>query len=419
MQRLTIELFVAHEYRPNASGHDPEAFRFSVRSAVQEIEVRHRVSINPRFATGDEHIGSPLSNAITSLLSEAHLGIVELSTYNPNVMYEYGFLSGQGKVSKVFQRENHSNSNNHTLPANIAGILRYTYKDYDELRVQVVKALEAEIDRVGKSIARSQAVQSIYDIWFPRKASDIYIVAGREQEAAPNLERSDENQTLLNRCCDKDALLQVYAFLHRHYVDSTLHILTDREFKRHMYAHNTVILGGPGAAKTGTIERPDGNSVCRDFQKELQSSIKYSSDGKRMQIYRSGVHKGPTKILKSLKKDGNTIQDWGCFAACQNPNNPNNRVVMIHGLHTFGVAGAAIAFADSDDGLRNLNMASSTTSESPQSFETFFAVDIDMSGKPRCPKVLQNDFFSLSIDKTHKTASAMPNSNPGSNNGDL
>jgi hypothetical protein len=51
------------------------------------------------------------------------------------------------------------------------------------------------------------------------------------------------------------------------------------------------------------------------------------------------------------------VEDWGCFARFINPFNPEARVTVVHGIHTYGVLGAARLFSDHPAAEPNLRLA--------------------------------------------------------------
>ena len=73
--------------------------------------------------------------------------------------------------------------------------------------------------------------------------------------------------------------------------------------------------------------------------------------------------------------DGNMSVDYGYFGRFPNPLNPKSRVVIVHGIHTFGVLGAVLSFSDrnrSENTVRNLVRKIGST----QFFESILTVEV-------------------------------------------
>jgi hypothetical protein len=146
---------------------------------------------------------------------------------------------------------------------------------------------------------------------------------------------------------------------------------------------NIVVIGGPGD------DDGDGNPVCKIFTDKMQVKITYSEDCEKL-LYKEHEY--------VAKKQGNkTVMDWGYFARFPNPLNPRASVVLVHGIHTFGVLGAAKAFSDHPSAQGNIRkvMKKLNLDDIKQaSFECFFPVEF-LNQSVVCPEIDEDYILPL------------------------
>jgi hypothetical protein len=100
----------------------------------------------------------------------------------------------------------------------------------------------------------------------------------------------------------------------------------------------------------------------------------------------------------AVKKGNKTVKDYGYFARFPNPFNPKSSVILIHGIHTFGVWGAAKAFSDHPSAQENIKklMDKLKIDDIKQaSFECFFSVDV-LQQSVVCPSIDVDNILPLS-----------------------
>lgn len=89
----------------------------------------------------------------------------------------------------------------------------------------------------------------------------------------------------------------------------------------------------------------------------------------------------------------NMRRDYGYFARFPNPLNESAAVILVNGIHTAGVLGAARAFADRREALRNFHSVFNSGA-SPRSFECHFEVSV-LHGDVRVPTISPNNIYPL------------------------
>ena len=187
---------------------------------------------------------------------------------------------------------------------------------------------------------------------------------------------------LLESLGDKDSLLSVVTFLNRNYRNINTPMYAADNFSGSL-EDNIIVIGGPGE------EEGDENRICKLFTEKMQVKITYSEDCEKL------LYEGQEYVAK---KPGNkTSMDFGYFARFPNPFNPRSSVVLVHGIHTFGVLGAAKAFSDHPSAQANIRkvMKKFNLDDVKQaSFECFFPVDV-LEQSVVCPEINEDNILPL------------------------
>lgn len=128
---------------------------------------------------------------------------------------------------------------------------------------------------------------------------------------------------------------------------------------------NFVVIGGPGD------EEGDGNRICTIFMDRMDVKITYDEDCENL-LYEK-------KKFKATKAKNKTTQDYGYYARFPNPFNPSSTIILINGIHTFGVLGASKVFSDhpsAQGNIRKVLRKLKLDNIKQASFECFFPVDV-------------------------------------------
>jgi hypothetical protein len=138
---------------------------------------------------------------------------------------------------------------------------------------------------------------------------------------------------------DRDALFEISTLLARSFPEAKVHRHIAGNHSTDIVESNLVILGGPR-----------NNSMTRDIAALVEARFSYPQDKNSLVLL------SPTgQIVLTPKKDSAGVleKDIGYFGLFPNPFNRNNRIIMCHGLHTFGTLGACIAFGDNNQAIEN------------------------------------------------------------------
>jgi len=233
----------------------------------------------------------------------------------------------------------------------------------------------------------------VYQFWFPRETSTIWVVCPQIDEPGEFADRSSADYTYLDNLGDTDALLEVMVFLSQYYPNATIERFSSDDLPEGHTSSNLVVIGGPGSAEIR-------NEICRDMMSGMHSHVAYSPDCEQMKVTSVSGETIDLSAEYRENREGSGRQsslglltDWGYFARFNNPLNANATVVLINGIHTAGVVGAVRVFSERREALRNFDtvLASGIATTS---FECYFEVPV-LNAQVRVPCVNPNSIFAL------------------------
>jgi len=378
----SINIFVSHPFEPKNPVYDIEKFRTNIKLLISKAENLVRMEyqdfeIETGFVFSDFFNGLP--QQIESHIRSSHIGIVDITENKPNIFFEYGLLYGLDIPVLLIKTTDSMSS--FPIPADLKDRLPIVYENFEKLLDNVVNKLADEF----KKILHNDSLANIYlnKIWFPNDVKTIHIVTSTESEKRIQFASPEaDNYMLLESLGDKDSLLAVVTFLNRIYRNINTPMYAADNFSGSI-EDDIVVIGGPGD------DDGDGNSLCNIFSDKMKVKVSYSEDCEEMFI------KG--QKYKAKKQGNKTIMDYGYFARFPNPLNPRASVVLIHGIHTFGVLGAAKAFSDhpsAQGNIRKVLKKLKLDDIKKASFECFFPVDI-LQQSVVCPEIDEDNIFLL------------------------
>jgi len=378
----SINIFISHPFEPKNPVYDIEKFRTNIKLLISQAEnlVRKEYQdfdIETTFVFNDFFSGLP--QQIESTIRSSHLGIVDISENKPNIFFEYGLLHGLS-IPVIMIKTTESMSN-FPIPADIKNRLPIVYENFDKLIEVCINSL---VDAF-KVIINNDSLANIYlnKIWFPSNVKTVHVITSTESEKRIQFASPEsDNYMLLESLGDKDSLLSVVTFLNRNYRNINTPMYAADNFYGSL-EDNIIVIGGPGE------EEGDENRICKIFTEKMQVKITYSEDCEKL------LYKGQEYVAK--KQGNKTIMDFGYFARFPNPFNPRSSVVLVHGIHTFGVLGAAKAFSDHPSAQVNIRkvMKKFNLDDIKQaSFECFFPVDV-LEQSVVCPEINEDNILPL------------------------
>lgn len=342
---MRLRVFVAHSFRDEHHLTGLQEFRDAIKQCVSNIEVSHShdgTQLNLDLYFEDARYGEPLPSAIREEIRYADLCIFDISGRVSNVFYELGFAHGMGKP--VITLEQGSSP----PPSDLADVLIGHYASMAELRSILGERLNAIIRETALKQVRGTRRPSHRCFWFEPTVRDIHIVCAGETELTRFATPTATDYLNIDTFDDRDALFEVATFLARAYPDTKIHRHIAGQHSNDILDGNLVVLGGPR-----------NNAVTNDLSSLVQCNYRYTEDKSALEIISgsSGIR------LEPRIDDGLLVEDVAYFGYFLNPFNQTHRIVMSHGLHTFGTLGSALAFADGHQAILNRSKLFGTNPE--------------------------------------------------------
>lgn len=376
-----INIFVSHPFEPANPEYDLEKFRTNITLIVREAEsiVRKEFKefeIETVFQFSD--FQQSLPHQIESNIRKCHFAIVDITENKPNIFFEYGLMRGIN--IPVLLTKTKASFNNFDIPADIKDQNVISFDNFEELRKKCVP----NIVFFFKQLLTGDSLYNVYlnKVWFPSNVSTINVITSSEAEKREFASPESDNYMFLESLGDKDSLLEVMVFLSRTYRNVKITMCSADEFRGHI-EDNLVVIGGPGD------EDGDANAICRLMMEKMPFKVSYSDDLEAL------VCKG--NEYRAKKRGNKTIKDYGYFARFPNPFNQQNSVILLHGIHTFGVLGAAKAFSDhpmAQGNIKKLMNKLNLDDVKQEAFECFFPVDV-LQQTVVCPDIEEDNILTL------------------------
>jgi nucleoside 2-deoxyribosyltransferase len=345
---ITVRAFVSHSFQDEDYEGGVEAFRGRVDdlvSAACEAVSAEGAAVGRELFFEARASGRPLMPEIRRQIRTCDFLIADITQgdggagpVNPNVMYEIGYGMALDKPVLVIRRNTQP-----PPPSDIRDLLAGSYERLDDISSRFLddatRMVTATI--IGASRQDSRIETLLEKVWFPRDVRSIAIVCAPEPERSRFADRHDPNFVRIDRFDDRDAIVELTAFFARRYPDARVARHLCEDLPPEDLGGNLVVLGGPG------FEEGEGCSVNRELMRSLASLASYAGSEDAM------VWDGAGPRLTEVDAEGCVVVDWGVVLAAPNPENPTNRVVLLHGTNTYGTLGAALSLIDSPAAMRN------------------------------------------------------------------
>lgn len=340
------------------------------------------------------------SEEIKKQISTSDLLILDFSNVSFFYLFEIGIASTLNIPIIVIANENFNfDISNHVNKCTILYC-----ENYQELETNT--NIVTKIQKNLTEILHNYSFKSLlfYKLWFPKDTQNISIVVSPEPEKPQDANLLSHNYGFMDNVGDKDAILEIIKFLSKHYPNTNISICSSDKFNPSDIKNNIVVIGGPGGSEYQTLDGlkidDSGNEICKKISGKFVSKISYTSDCEEMII-------NDERYTAEYDSYGVMNEDYGYFAAMQNPFNPKARVILIHGIHTLGVVGSARAFSDEISAETNYQILFENLIGTENiSFESFFNVDV-FNGEAFCPTINAKDIFMLN-NKQFITSNQIP-----------
>jgi len=379
-----IHIFLSYAFKPKQGAYTQseiqKVLEKASKSAKETIGERAK---NTQIKLDYEltEYGEVLRTELLSKIAAADIFIVDISDNNPNVFYELGYIDAMRKDKAIIIKSS-KEADLYKVPSDISDKFYLRYDSIEEIVGKLTHALKKRIEEI---LDAPPGLEEIRRLWFPKNTNTIHVIGPKSQAETEFAKKTSPNYAHFHRIGDKDAMWEILLLLSRiyPYADIKKYMADDFDVESGLINDNLVIVGGPG----GTDDK--GNRICKLISERMNSSVTYSDDCESMQI----KNKNSFSALLDGKKSVKT--DYGYFARIQNPFNSNSTVILVHGIHTFGVLGAVRAFSDNTNAKKNVEKVLDKLGLNPY-FESWFPVDV-MDGAVIPPKIDEKNIRKKSI----------------------
>lgn len=380
-----LTILAAHSQR--WSQQVAKEFRDSVSSMIADVEGRMRTEHSSLHLRPLYLAAGSLDALKAKLGGSIAFAIIDVTDYDENLAFLTGRVQG-ALVPYVLVCQSES-----------ATLARRALNDAEMIPYQsVTDAFRNDSllhQNFSQAISQARVLEElVYELWFPRDTRTIWVVCPQDHDPGEFADRSSPDYTYLDNLGDTDALLEIMVFLSRYYPKASIQEFSSTDLPRDHTKDNLVVIGGPGSCDDIS------NHICQEMMSSMNSRISYTADCETMRVELEGVE--PIELRAELHSDTpdptrpdhfNIRRDYGYFAHFPNPLNEGSTVILVNGIHTAGVLGAARAFSDCNEALRNYHLVFSSGA-SPQLFECHFEVKV-LHGDVRVPSISPESVYPL------------------------
>jgi hypothetical protein len=367
-----IRIFLSYAFTPKQEAYTKDEIQKVLEEAIESAKQKLGGGIKDYRIEADYELteyGGILKAELLSKIASSHILIADISDNNPNVFYELGFIDALKKPTIIIKSRKEEDQ--YQVPSDISDRFYLKYDKINEIKDRLADSLKKRIEEVIK--IPHLGLDDVRRLWFPEGTPVINVIGPPSQTKTLFSEVQSPNYVYLDRLGDKDAMLEILILLSRLYPSAKIRKFMADDFQSSMLDENIVVVGGPG------VPGEDGNSICKLINEKIGSAISYSEDCENMVL-------SDGKILASeYDRNQRVTTDYGYFSRIQNPLNPRSIVILVHGIHTYGVLGSARAFSDQDLALKNVQKILDEMGLNPY-FESWFRVEV-FSGVVKIPEV--------------------------------
>ena len=332
MKRRKIKIFVG--YKIDSEYHSSKSLKNAIGTVKSLIE--DSIDVNLEIQYGEFSPGRFLFNEVFKAIIECEVAVFDISENTPNVLIEVGLAHGNNK--HVILLKNALSEEKFKVPSDINAFIYVPYRNNKTLsQIDTCKELANAIISYLKEIPKPMLY--FKSLWGFSETDQVYIVCPELEEPEKRQFAEPQEFLYLGKYGDIDSLIVVSSTLNKIYPHLNIKFCTSEEFKSipgNPYAANLILIGGP-----------DYNKITEAFMDS--SSFEFIEDKQGDTVLR---YKKTGQNFKSRFREQEKIEeviDFGFFLKMQNPNNPDKKVILINGIHTYGVYGTAKCFSWFDE----------------------------------------------------------------------
>jgi nucleoside 2-deoxyribosyltransferase len=289
--------------------------------------------IDSQIHFGEFEIGDTIHQRVDEEISKADICIFDVSGNNHNVLVEAGWARAKGKEVLLIKVQDIMEKTDNSIPSDLEHLVRLECSKYDEIHThQNLKKLAVAVH----SFLSSKHPQEFFmkALWGLEGSPQITVASSK----IPGAEQAQtfEDYVQLRDFGDLDALEVIQETLIRLYPEATIdlvHAKTEGGLPTGWENGHLVVLGGP-----------DVNPLVRTFYEYSPVAYYYGQKYEELAISDPST-KRLLKTKFTVTGGEERAEDWGYFLKRAMPMNPQTKLIIIGGCHTWGTLGAAQTFA--------------------------------------------------------------------------
>lgn len=372
-------IFVGYQMR--SRWHSKALLRKLIDKVKYKIGKKENVDLEIQY--GEFHPGEFLFSEVFNAIKNCEIAIFDISENNPNVLIEVGMSYGIGKY--VILLKNNLSREKYKVPSDVGAFIYLPYRNNttissDSTCNKIVSAISAHYKKISHSIYYKL-------LWGFNEGDLIYIVCPELEKPKKRQEPEPEEFLYLGKYGDIDSLVALQVSLSRLYPMLQIKVCTSEEFSRFPgtpYANNLIVIGGP-----------DYNKVAKTLMK--YTPFEFIEKGKAV-LLKIKQQKVFFKAKFQRRGGIEEVIDYGFFYKMPNPHNDKKKLIMINGIHTYGVYGAAKCFSlneecEADISISNCKIIINELGDNPN-FATVLEVKSTMKNVIT-PKIRKENLIPL------------------------
>lgn len=379
-KKKILKIFFGYQIR--SKYHSEKRIQKTMEKLKNKIQKESDYDIEVKF--GKFHAGKLLFSEVLQTILDCDVGIFDISENNANVCIEVGMAYGGNKY--VICSKNQTSKRKFRVPSDLNAFIYIPYNNRKGVTIDsntTVDTLFSAISKYSDSLI-SKPEKCFHSLWGFKNNDLVYIVCSELDEPEKRQKPEPGEFLYLSKYGDIDTLLMVIKSLMRLYPQLKPMWCTGEEFEHHCenpYEQNLILIGGP-----------DYNKITRVFMGE--SNFKFGTKKGETILINKNTEK---KYLSSTKSSSNIEirTDYGFFLKKINPKNKNKKLIMINGIHTYAVFGAAKCFLDETQeiAIQNCKLVTDKFGEDPN-FEVLVEVHSENT-KIDSPQIKTSDLLTV------------------------
>ena len=363
IKKRVLYIFLSYAFEPKQDAYSKEEIKKVLCDSINLINKQFDIqskNVQIKLIYKLKKYGNVLTAELLAKIKSADIFIVDISDNNPNVFYELGYIDAIHKNKAIIIKSN-KKSSSYNVPSDISDRFYLKYDSISDISEEITLALREHIKEI---LNEPLDLNEKRKLWFTKDVKTITVIGSKSQVETEFSKTTSSNYTHFQKFANKDAMFVLISLLTKLYPDANIKkcVAEEVDLNSGLIKDNLVVIGGPG-------DNGKENKISALISKLINSTVSYSNNCEIMHIKNNDAF----SAVRDSKK--NIIKDYGYFGRIKNPFDNNFDVIMIHGIHTFGVLGATQVFSDDDIAVKNIEIILNKL-DNHVYFESWFSVKV-------------------------------------------